>query len=178
MCGRVIYPDAHKPDPHGQLAKGNIKGRNKRELKKRDSDVPKVIPSADCAEKGGKEIMEDEPKVCTKCGIAKPVTEFNKNVARPSGRESRCRVCTTQSQRNWIAKKKEKVGGNGWRRKTVQKPGKRRSPSPAYPDHPDLSPTSTDEAIFLERSILLAIEKKVALKLLKKFEQMIQEAYA
>jgi hypothetical protein len=170
-----------------------LRGRDKRELKNRErreqlqnaiKDIPKIIRSTDSGGKGGQEIMTEEMQVCTNTKCPKPnpqpIGEFNKNAARPSGHESRCRTCTAQAQRDRKeAMEKASASGTG---RSGKVPGNgRRKGKPGNPGpgpHPGLPPIQTEEAIYLERSILLAIEKKVAMKLLKKFERMIEEAYA
>ena len=48
-------------------------------------------------------------KVCKKCGILKPLTEYSHK--RPSGRkpglQPRCKVCAAQDTRDWNVKNKE-----------------------------------------------------------------------
>lgn len=155
-CGKVIY-------------------QNRTDLQKWEENTS----SANCGEKGGQEIITQETKVCTNPKCPKPnpqpISEFNKNAARPGGIESRCRTCTAQAQRDLKASKLKASGSNGGHKSTRQKS---RSPYPRRSIHSDPQAKSTDEAIFLEKAILLAIEKKVALKLLKWLEQIVQEAYA
>lgn len=40
-------------------------------------------------------------KVCTKCGISKPPTEFHKNRARPGGLRTDCKVCVNARSNAW-----------------------------------------------------------------------------
>lgn len=48
-------------------------------------------------------------KVCTKCGIEKDVSEFNKCKRGLYGVKGRCRVCTSADTREWKSRNKEKI---------------------------------------------------------------------
>ena len=158
--------------------RATVKGRNKRELEKREPDlqndgqnIPKNIPSNNSDGRGGQEIMAKETKVCTKCGgPPKPITEFNKNAARPDGHESRCRVCTAQHQRDYVAMKKKGTDGNGRKKRKVQKPESVRSLSP--------NPTISD-AVTLDAQLLRAVKKSAILDFVKnELPRMVEEAFA
>jgi hypothetical protein len=117
-------------------------------------------------------------KKCSKCGLEKDLEKFAINRANPDGREYACRECMVKVRRD------RRIAKN---RPERQKPGPKSSSRRSSSANP--GPSMKDDGIFLERSILLAVEKAVALKLLKKFEpifdealkkfeEMIQEAYA
>ena len=42
-----------------------------------------------------------EGKICTKCGVWKPLEEFNKNKTRKDGRQYECRECTKEYKKQW-----------------------------------------------------------------------------
>jgi hypothetical protein len=48
-------------------------------------------------------------KKCTKCGIEKPLSEFNKNKLGKYGRRSRCKACQSQYYAQYCAQNKEKI---------------------------------------------------------------------
>lgn len=122
---------------------------------------------------GEEKIMEEKEKMCKKCGLVKPITEFNKNSVRPDGHESQCRVCTTQHQRDWVAKKKKGTDGNSRKKRKTQKPGPTtRVPPPMNPANP--IPYRIDDAILLDQQILKAIKKSVANQIIR----IIEEAFA
>lgn len=50
-----------------------------------------------------------DSKVCTKCGIEKPLTEFTKKKEGLCGHRSRCKVCSKQELQDYYALNKEKV---------------------------------------------------------------------
>jgi hypothetical protein len=184
----------------------NIKGRNKRELKKKESrpdlqndgrNIPKIIPSTNSDGRGGRKIMIEETKACQNPKCPKPnpqlIGEFNKNAARPTGRESRCRTCTAQAQRDRkIATERASSGGRrhslrlgrayGSERKqrrpkpsTIQKPRSNRLPSPDPP------PTKSviSEAVTLDAQLLKAVKKSAILDFVKNdLPRMIEEAFA
>lgn len=54
--------------------------------------------------------METEMKVCTKCGIEKPITDFNWRDKAKGTRRSECKICHTQYMKNKYQKKREFVG--------------------------------------------------------------------
>ncbi len=115
--------------------------------------------------------MEEKEKICTKCGPPpKPITEFNKNASRPDGHESRCRICTTQHQRDWVAMKKKSIDGNSRKKRKAQKRGPTRVPS-MNPANPTIS--CINDAILLDQQILKAIKKSVANQII----QIIKETF-
>ena len=166
--------------------RANVKGRNKRELKKRElgadlqnngRNIPKNIPSTNSDGRGGQKIMVEGTKVCMnpKCGRTnpQPITEFNKNAARPDGHESRCRVCRAQTQRDRVARlaEKEKGGpGNGRRKRQPRDPGPVRSLSP----NPIIS-----DAVTLDAQLLRAVKKSAILDFIKnELPRMVEETFA
>ena len=158
--------------------RATVKGRNKRELEKREpnlqndgQNIPKNIPSNNSDGRGGQEIMAEETKVCTKCGgPPKPITEFNKNAARPDGHESRCRVCTAQHQRDYVAMKKKGTDGNG---------RKKRQPRDPWPGRSLSAPTIPSEAVTLDAQLLRAVKKSAILDFIKnELPRMVEEAFA
>lgn len=48
-------------------------------------------------------------KVCTKCHVEKPKSEFRKQAARPDGLQSSCRECARRSQNGGYAKYRDKI---------------------------------------------------------------------
>jgi len=166
--------------------RATVKGRNKRELEKRElgadlqnngRNIPKNIPSTNSDGRGGQKIMVEGTKVCMnpKCGRTnpQPITEFNKNAARPDGHESRCRVCTAQTQRDRVARlaEKEKGGpGNGRRKRQPRDPGPVRSLSP----NPIIS-----DAVTLDAQLLRAVKKSAILDFIKnELPRMVEETFA
>lgn len=164
----------------------NVKGRNKRELEEREprtdlqNDGP-IIPLTNSDRKGGQEIMTQETQVCSndKCPKQNPqlIGEFNKNAARPSGRESRCRTCTAQAQRDRkiAIEKQKKQGGPGRRHRlsTIQKPGPYRLPSSNPPPNP------FSGAVTLDAQLLKAVKRSAILDFVKNdLPRMIEEAFA
>lgn len=147
--------------------RATVKGRNKRELEKRESRADlqnggQNIPPTNSDEKGGQEIMAEETKVCTKCGVPKLITEFNKNAARPSGRESQCKTCTTQRQRDYKAAREKTSGGNGRRKKQLRDPGPVRTPR-----------ADLDQQLAID---LKTIKKRVAAEVLQIYHEGGQRA--
>jgi hypothetical protein len=156
--------------------RANVKGRNRRELEKRElgADLQndgQNIPSTDRDGKGGQEIMEKETKVCTKCGgPPKPISEFNKNAARPDGHESRCRSCTAQAHRDWVTNRKKSAGGNGRKKRKARGPWPGRSLS---------APTIPSEAVTLDAQLLRAVKKSAILDFVKNdLPRIVEEAFA
>ena len=49
--------------------------------------------------------MEQQGKVCTKCGVWKPLEEFNKDKTHKDGRRSDCKEC----QKEYRAKNNSKI---------------------------------------------------------------------
>lgn len=145
MCGKIVYPkEAGSP--------------------KDQQNIPKIIPSANCGGEGGQEIME-ETKTCRGCGAIKPIADFNRNVAYPSGRESRCRVCTAQAQRDRKASIKKKAHDDNDRKKRQPRnPGPVRSPN---------APSIPSEAVTLDAQLIKAIKRSVANEIIK----IITEAF-
>lgn len=48
-------------------------------------------------------------RVCTKCGILQPLTEFYKDSTRKSGRRGHCRSCTLKAHQAYCAKPENKA---------------------------------------------------------------------
>lgn len=168
--------------------RANVKGRNRRELKKREPkadlqndgrNIPKNIPPADSGGKGGQAIMEKETKVCTKCGTPKTISEFNKNAARPDGHESRCRTCTAQAQRDRKASIEKSSGGTGRSRKAPGNGRKKRRPRDPWPCRSLSAPTIPSEAVTLDAQLLKAVKKSAILDFVKNdLPRMIEERFA
>ena len=147
MCGRLVYPS-------------------------------EVVFEESKAE-GGQEIMTEETKSCTnpKCPKQNPqlIGEFNKNAARPSGRESRCRTCTTQAQRDFVANRKKTLSGNGKKKRVIQDLGPVRRPS----SDPLPKKSVISEAVTLDAQLLKAVKKSAILDFVKNdLPRMIEEAFA
>lgn len=53
--------------------------------------------------------MNKQTKVCTKCGIEKPLSEFNNNKKGKYGKRSDCRECQKESKRKWREDNLDKV---------------------------------------------------------------------
>jgi hypothetical protein len=135
---RIRNENLTEEERAGLKKRANVKGRNKREFVKRPQNIPQNISFREKEKK-----MNEKEKICTKCGPPpKSITEFNKNAGRPDGYESRCRVCTAQHQRDYVAMKKKGTDGNGRKKRKVQKPESVRSlliplsrmPSPWMPN--------------------------------------------
>jgi hypothetical protein len=172
--------------------RANVKGRNKRELKKRElgadlqnngRNIPKNIPSTNSDGRGGQKIMVEGTKVCMnpKCGRTnpQPIDEFNKNAARPSGRESRCRTCTTQTQRDRKASIEKSSGGTGRSRKAPGNGRKKRQPRDPGPVR-SLSPNPIiSDAVTLDAQLLRAVKKSAILDFIKnELPRMVEETFA
>ena len=54
-----------------------------------------------------------DKKYCTKCGITKSLSEFNKNQTRPQGVNGECRKCRREISRLYRENNKEKVKERG-----------------------------------------------------------------
>ena len=52
-----------------------------------------------------------ETKICTKCGIEKPITEFNWRDKSKGTHRSECKICHTNYMKEQYKKKREAVGG-------------------------------------------------------------------
>jgi hypothetical protein len=172
----------------------NIKGRNKRELKKKESrpdlqndgrNIPKIIPSTNSDGKGGQKIMTEETKVCTNPKCPKPnpqpIGEFNKNVARPTGRESRCRTCTAQAQRDRkIATEKASSGGRRHKKQRRPRPSTVQNPVPnslSSPD-PQAIKSAISAAVTFDAQLLKVVKKSAILDFVKNdLPRMIEEAF-
>jgi hypothetical protein len=50
-----------------------------------------------------------EGKVCTKCGVWKPLKEYHKNKAKKDGRQYKCRECTKKYGKQYNEVNKEKI---------------------------------------------------------------------
>ena len=123
--------------------------------------------------------MTEETKSCTnpKCPRQNPqlIGEFNKNAARPSGRESRCRTCTTQAQRDFVANRKKTLSGNGKKKRVIQDLGPVRRPS----SDPLPKKSVISEAVTLDAQLLKAVKKSAILDFVKNdLPRMIEEAFA
>lgn len=157
-CGEVVYPD--------RLG-----------LKKEVQN----IPSPDSGEKGGQKIMTEETKICInpKCPKSnpQPLSEFNKNARHPSGREYKCRTCTTQQQRDWIANKK-KATGKSTRSNGRRKSEKRQFVTRAGHPLPILTPSPPIQGIYLDPAVIKAIQKSAAKQIMKDFSEFIEERYS
>ena len=166
--------------------RATVKGRNKRELKKREPDLQndgQNIPLNNSDGRGGQEIMTEETKVCTnpKCPKTnpQPIDEFNKNAARPSGRESRCRTCTAQTQRDRKASIEKSSGGTGRSRKAPGNGRKKRQPRDPWPGRSLSVPTIPSEAVTLDAQLLRAVKKSAILDFIKnELPRMVEEAFA
>jgi hypothetical protein len=55
-------------------------------------------------------------KKCTKCGVQKPLSEFNNDKRRKDGKYGKCRVCHIFVSREWQNKNPEKVKNAKWLR--------------------------------------------------------------
>ena len=183
-------------EERAMMGKSNlIKGRNKREFEgeepKKDlqndgRNIPKIIPSADSGGKGGQEIMTEQTQTCTNPKCPKPnpqpIGEFNKNAARPSGHESRCRTCTAQAQRDRKAAiekaasgRSGKAPGNGRRR---GQPRSLRSARSHLPESAANKPYIS-EAVTLDSQLLRAVKKSAILDFVKNdLPKMVEEAFA
>lgn len=47
------------------------------------------------------------PKVCTGCGLEKPIEEFGRRNRTPDGRKARCKNCERAMQREYYARNRE-----------------------------------------------------------------------
>ena len=47
-------------------------------------------------------------KKCTKCGVEKPLSEFNKNKSKKDGFGTECKPCAKQNLKKWLIKNPEK----------------------------------------------------------------------
>lgn len=45
-------------------------------------------------------------KICSGCGLTKPLSHFNKNRSRPDGVQSRCQPCSRNYERQWRLSRK------------------------------------------------------------------------
>lgn len=55
-------------------------------------------------------------KKCTKCGVEKPLSEFNNDKRRKDGKYGKCRPCHISVSREWQNKNPEKVKNAKWLR--------------------------------------------------------------
>jgi 5-methylcytosine-specific restriction endonuclease McrA len=60
-------------------------------------------------------------KICTKCGLARPLDEFQVDPRYKGGRTTRCRECTRLYHHEWAAKNSEKERER-WRRQREEHP--------------------------------------------------------
>lgn len=154
-CGEVIY-------------------QNSTGLQKQEQNISKHIPSDDCDGKGEQEIME-ETRMCTKCGATKSIADFNKNAARLSGHDTRCRICTAQAQRDRKARLAEKEKGrpiNRRKKRQSRNPGPVRSP---------VSSVIISNALTLDAQLaidLKAMKKRIAQEIMQICNKAIEEAFA
>ena len=51
--------------------------------------------------------MEEQGKLCTKCGVWKPLEEFNKHKRGKYGRRAECKECKKEYQKQWRENNKE-----------------------------------------------------------------------
>jgi len=54
-------------------------------------------------------LPEELYKLCRKCGIKKPITEFNKNISKKDGLQSQCKTCGHQKDVSWRQNIKNEV---------------------------------------------------------------------
>ena len=52
-------------------------------------------------------LMEEQGKLCTKCGVWKPLEEFNKHKRGKYGRRAECKECKKEYQKQWRENNKE-----------------------------------------------------------------------
>ena len=172
-----------------------VRGRNKRELEGEGTrkdlqndgrNIPKIIPSTDSGGKGGQKNMIEETQVCMnpKCPKSnpQPIGEFNKNVARPSGHESRCRTCTAQAQRDRKAAiEKAASGRSGKAPRNGRRRGQPRSLRPVRSHLPESAADKPyiSEAVTLDSQLLRAVKKSAILDFVKNdLPKMVEEAFA
>ena len=62
-------------------------------------------------------MSEVQGKVCTKCGVLRPVEEFHKHKLCKGGRTTHCKYCVTASTKAWVNANKEKAAAHrkAWR---------------------------------------------------------------
>ena len=58
-----------------------------------------------------------EEKICTKCGISKPISEFYKDKQKPTGYRPDCKSCNKKQCANWAKNNKERHYGYDIKRK-------------------------------------------------------------
>lgn len=58
-----------------------------------------------------------ESKLCRKCGVVKPLGDYQRNKSRADGRQSYCRECTNEANRAWHHNNRERARENArvWR---------------------------------------------------------------
>jgi hypothetical protein len=59
-----------------------------------------------------KRIENCEFRICTKCGIKKPITEFYKQSRRPCGYQNSCKLCQLEINKLWVKNNKERHSKN------------------------------------------------------------------
>jgi len=62
-------------------------------------------------------------KTCSKCGVEKELSEFDRDKSRSSGFDHRCKVCASEKNRKWRAENPEKVREKNrkWRAENPEK---------------------------------------------------------
>tara|TARA_A100001391_G_C5056180_1_gene274789 strand:+ start:672 stop:1646 length:975 start_codon:yes stop_codon:yes gene_type:complete len=93
------------------LADGSIKQHYKRECKQ-------------CQRKGRTRVDNVDPKVCSKCGISKPLSEyhFDKNIGKDGRYRADCKCCRNSQRREHYPKVKDKINAKS-RDRWANEPG-------------------------------------------------------
>ena len=94
-------------------------------------------------------------KRCTKCGEEKPLEEFSKNISIADGLERWCKDCKKKRQQEY----RDKHRGDGNEKNELKKR-----------IDPEKTP-KIDDAIFLDRETISALQRAVAKKIINVIER-------
>ena len=94
-------------------------------------------------------------KGCSKCGEEKSLEEFSKNISTGDGLERWCKDCKKKTQQEYRDKHRDAIGGREIRKKKID---------------PEKTP-KIDDAIFLDRETISALQRAVAKKIINVIER-------
>lgn len=58
-----------------------------------------------------------ETKICTKCKLEKPISQFNKNISKKDGLQSECKQCHNSLYKQYYTTNKDKFRTNSFNRR-------------------------------------------------------------
>jgi hypothetical protein len=58
-------------------------------------------------------ILDETPslKICSRCGLSKPLTAFNRHRLRKAGLDSRCKECNAETGKDWYRRRQQDTNG-------------------------------------------------------------------